>query len=69
MGDIEKAIQIVKSECYVNSPLNMDRSIMINEALDILIEAAQKYATGYNEGYEDGYEDGNNATIPTELFE
>lgn len=43
MSEIEKAIKVVKNECYVNSPLNMDRSIMINEALDILIEAAEKY--------------------------
>lgn len=43
MTYIEKAINIVKSECYVNSPLNLDRSMMINEALDILIGAAQKY--------------------------
>ncbi len=43
MTYIEKAIQIVKSECYVNNPLNLDRSMMINEALDTLIGAAEKY--------------------------
>lgn len=43
MSYIEQAIKIVKSECYVNNPLNLDRSMMINEALDVLIGAAQKY--------------------------
>lgn len=52
MGDIEKAIQVVKSECYVFNPLNMDRTTMINNALDTLIEAAKRYDE--SEDKEDG---------------
>lgn len=43
MSEIEKAIKVVKSECYVFNPLNMDRTTMVNKALDTLIGAAQKY--------------------------
>lgn len=53
MQYIEQAIKIVKSECYVNSPLNLDRSMMINEALDTLIGAAQKYDEFMKEPKED----------------
>lgn len=43
MSEIEKAVQVVKSECYVFNPLNMDRTTMVNKALDTLIEAAKRY--------------------------
>ena len=35
----EKAIEIIKADCYVFNPLNMDRSTMINQALDRAVEA------------------------------
>lgn len=53
MTDIEKAIQIVKSECYVFNPLNMDRTTMINNALDTLIGAAEKYDESMKEPKEE----------------
>lgn len=33
------AIEVIRSECYVFNPLNFDRSIMINTALDMAINA------------------------------
>ena len=41
---IEEAKQIVKSECYIADLLNLDRTQMVNTALDTVIEAAEKYA-------------------------
>ena len=38
----EKAISIIKSECYIFDPLNLDRSTMVNTALDIAIKALKK---------------------------
>ena len=38
----EEAIEIIKSECYVFTPLNFDRSTRINTALDMAIEALEK---------------------------
>lgn len=35
----EEAIGIIKSECYIFNPLNLDRSTRINTALDMAIEA------------------------------
>lgn len=35
----EEAIGIIKSECYVFNPLNLDRSTMVNTALDMAIKA------------------------------
>lgn len=39
----EKAIEIIKSECYVFNPLNFDRSTMINTALDTVIKELNTY--------------------------
>jgi hypothetical protein len=39
---VEKAIEILKSECYVFNPLNFDRTTLINTALDTVIEALEK---------------------------
>lgn len=33
----EKAIEVLKSECYVFNPLNFDRTTLINTALDTVI--------------------------------
>ena len=38
----EEAINVIKSECYVFSPLNFDRSTKINTALDMAIKALEK---------------------------
>ena len=35
----EEAISVIKSECYVFNPLDLDRSTMINTALDMAIKA------------------------------
>ena len=39
---VEKAIEILKSECYVFNPLNFDRTTLINTALDIAIKALEQ---------------------------
>ena len=38
----EEAIGIIKSECYIFDPLNLDRSTMVNTALDIAIKALEQ---------------------------
>ena len=38
----EEAIGIIKSECYIFDPLNLDRSTMVNTALDMAIIALEK---------------------------
>lgn len=38
----EEAIAIIKSECYVMNLLNLDRTQMINKALDKAIEALEQ---------------------------
>ena len=38
----EKAIEVIKSECYVFNPLNLDRTTLINTALDVAIEMLEK---------------------------
>ena len=38
----EEAIGVIKSECYVCNPLNLDRSTRINTALDIAIKALEQ---------------------------
>lgn len=38
----EEAKRIVKSECYAHNLLNLDRTLMINEALDTIIEHAER---------------------------
>lgn len=37
----EKAIEIVKQECYISDLLNLDRTRMVNTALDTLIKAVE----------------------------
>ena len=39
---IEKAIEVLKSECYVFNPMNFDRTTLINTALDTVIETLEK---------------------------
>lgn len=39
---VDKAIQIIKSECYVFNPLNLDRTQMVNTALDLAVKALIK---------------------------
>lgn len=38
----EEAISIIKSECYIFDPLNLDRSTMVNTALDMAIKALEQ---------------------------
>ena len=38
----EEARAIIKSECYIFDPLNLDRSTMVNTALDIAIKALEQ---------------------------
>lgn len=38
----EEAREIIKSECYIFDPLNLDRSTMVNTALDMAIVALEK---------------------------
>ena len=38
----EEAIGIIKSECYIFDTLNLDRSTMVNTALDIAIKALEQ---------------------------
>ena len=35
----KQAIDVIKSECYVFNPMNMDRSTLINTALDRAVDA------------------------------
>ena len=39
---LEKAKKIIKSECYIADLLNLDRTQMVNTALDTVIEAAER---------------------------
>ena len=38
----KEAKEIIKSECYVFNPLNLDRTTKINTALDVAIEALEQ---------------------------
>ena len=38
----EEAIDVIKSECYVFNPLNLDRSTRVNTALDMAIQALEQ---------------------------
>ena len=38
----EEARGIIKSECYIFDPLNLDRSTMVNTALDLAIKALEQ---------------------------
>ncbi len=40
--NFDDAKKIVKSECYAHNLLNLDRTLMINEALDTIIEHAER---------------------------
>lgn len=35
----EKAKVVIKNECYIFDPMNLDRTTMVNEALDIAVSA------------------------------
>ena len=37
----EEAIKIIKSECYVANLMNLDRTRMVNSALDVAIQALE----------------------------
>ena len=39
---LEEAKKIIKSECYIADLLNLDRTQMVNTALDTVIEAAEE---------------------------
>ncbi len=39
---LEKAKKIIKSECYIADLLDLDRTRMVNTALDTVIEAAEE---------------------------
>ena len=39
---LEEAKKIIKSECYIADLLNLDRTQMVNTALDTMIEAAEE---------------------------
>lgn len=38
----EEAIKIIKSECYIFNPLDFDKTIMINSALDMAVKALKQ---------------------------
>ena len=38
----EKAIEVIKEECYIASPRDIDRCIQINTALDMAIKALEQ---------------------------
>ena len=40
----QEAIRVIKSECYISNLLNLDRTIMVNTALDMAVEALQSNA-------------------------
>ena len=50
----EEAIGIIKSECYVFNPLNLDRQTMVNTALDMAIKALEQ-ETVSKESYDHEY--------------
>ena len=50
----EEAIGIIKSECYVFFPLNLDRQTMVNTALDMAIKALEQ-ETVSKESYDHEY--------------
>lgn len=37
----EEAIKIIKSECYVANLMNLDRTIMVNTALDVVVKVIE----------------------------
>ena len=38
----EEARSVIKSECYIFDPFNLDRSTMVNAALDMAIKALEQ---------------------------
>lgn len=38
----EKAIEVIKSECYVADLLNLDRTKLVNTALDMAVKALEQ---------------------------
>ena len=46
----EEAINTIKSERYVFNPLNLDRSTMVNTALDMAIKALEQESAEIHEG-------------------
>ena len=47
---MEEAVNIIKSECYIFDPLNLDRSTMVNTALDMAIKELEKEPAEIHEG-------------------
>lgn len=43
---LDEAKKIIKSECYIADLLNLDRTQMVNTALDTVIEAAEHEKKG-----------------------
>lgn len=39
---VKNAIEVLKSECYVFNPLNLDRTTLINTALDTVIKTLEQ---------------------------
>lgn len=37
----EKAIEIIKSECYILDLMSLDHTTMVNQALDLAIQSLQ----------------------------
>lgn len=58
----EEAKEIIKSECYIANFLNLDRTRMVNTALDVAIQALdswEKYSEKlWKQAYDRGYKDG-----------
>ena len=42
----EKAIEVIKSECYVSNLLDLDKTVMINTALDRAVDALKGRQSG-----------------------
>lgn len=40
----ENAIEVIKSECYVFNPLDLDRTVLINQALDRAVDVLKRRA-------------------------
>lgn len=61
----EEAISIIKSECYVMNLLNLDRTQMINQALDKAIKALEQQGHVWEIAYERGKVEALDMTIET----
>lgn len=53
MTDNERAIKIIKSECYISDLLDLDRTRMVNTALDMAVKALETPPVGDWEKYSD----------------